>query len=100
VGDLVLRHLDDELLPLAEELVDRGKRRPLGRLGLDDRGRGLDRPPPARPRRRGALLDPAEAVEVLDLLADVGDVEEGVLLEADVDERRLHPRQDAGDAPL
>ena len=46
------------------------------------------------------LLHPAEAVEVLDLLADVGDVEEGVLLEADVDEGRLHPRQDPRHAPL
>ena len=43
---------------------------------------------------------PAEAVEVLDLLADVGDVEEGVLLEADVDEGGLHPRQDPRHASL
>ena len=98
VGDLVLRHLDDELLPLAEQLVDGGERRPDGGLGVDGRG-----------RRHGGhvdlglgavLLHPAEAVEVLDLLADVGDVEEGVLLEADVDEGRLHPRQDPRHAPL
>jgi hypothetical protein len=31
-------------------------------------------------------------------LADVGDVQEGGTAEADVDERRLHPRQDAHDA--
>ena len=50
-----------------------------------------------------------EAVELLDGVDDVGDVEEAVALEADVDERRLHPRQHlrhaslvdvADDAPL
>ena len=75
--------------------------------GSGGRAGGSARPSRGRLAVRGGLgllgavlLDPAEAVEVLDLLADVGDVEEGVLLEADVDERGLHPRQDPRDAPL
>ena len=52
----------------------------------------------------------AAAQQVLDLAAvpaplelggdDLVDVEEAVLLEADLDERRLHPRQDVVDGPL
>jgi hypothetical protein len=99
VRDHVLRHLDDDLLPLAEKLVDGGERRlPGGRLGLAvldvvgavPRG-GLD----AGPDRLGLLVGGPEAVEVVYLVTDVGHVKKGVLLEAEIDESRLHSGQDA-----
>ena len=40
------------------------------------------------------------AVVVLEVLDDVGDVEEGVALQAEVDEGRLHAREHLGDAPF
>ncbi len=93
-GDHVLRHLDGQLLPLAKELVDRRHRGFLGarlaeavRLAFGLAG-------------LGGLVRRAEAVEVLHLLADVGDVEERVLLEPHVHEGRLHAGKDAGHAPL
>ena len=41
-----------------------------------------------------------EALELLDGVDDFSDVEERVALEPDVDERRLHPREDLGDPSL
>ena len=41
-----------------------------------------------------------EALELLDGVDDLSDVEEGVALEADVDEGRLHAGQDLRDPPL
>ena len=107
VGDLVLRDLHDELLPLAEELVDGGKDgagkalvgHGRGAVGGRRRGREL-RAVRRRDRDRLRRAARPERVEVVDLLPDVGDVEERVLLEADVHERRLHAGEDARDAPL
>ena len=60
-----------------------------------------------RPRMAGAVREvvAAPVVELqvlhrLDVGGDVADVEEGVALEADVDEGGLHPGQDAGHPPL
>ena len=104
VRDHVLRHLDDDLLSFAEKLVDRGERGlrgkplplPLDRLFEAVANRRLRE----ALQRLGLLLGGTEAVEVVHLLADVGDIEEGVLLEAEVDEGRLHAGKDARDAPL
>ncbi len=41
-----------------------------------------------------------EPLELLDGVDDFRDVEERVALEPDVDERRLHPREDLGDPSL
>ena len=41
-----------------------------------------------------------ELLELLDGVDDLSDVEKRVALEADVDERRLHPGEDLGDPPL
>jgi hypothetical protein len=41
-----------------------------------------------------------DALELLLLVEEVGDVEEGVALQPDVDEGRLHAGQHAHDAPL
>ena len=70
----LLEDLDDQLLALVEPVLDGGAARLLELLGGE---------------------------EVLgQLLEDVGGVEEGVALEAEVHERRLHPREDPGHAPL
>src|ERR1043165_2490327 len=80
-GDGVFRDLHDDLLPLAKEIGDR-------RLT-------------ARLLRRDVLevkLVAVLAVVVLEVFDDVGDVEEGVALEAEVDEGGLHAGEDFGDA--
>ena len=98
VRDLVLRDLHDELLPLAEQLVDRRQNRLRGCLALARGGRALGGSRGRLEGRRGAAA--TEGVEVVHFLSDVGHVQEGVLLEADVHEGRLHAGQDARHAPL
>ena len=80
-------------------------------------GRGRPAPRRDRPRRHLALATATgsaagsagfvvvfvarlEALELLDGVDDFSDVEERVALEADVDERRLHPGQDLRDPAL
>jgi len=80
----LLRHLDEHLLTLLQPLLDgpgvaRDDRRHVG--GFDVAFLG---------ERRWQLL----------FARHVGDVKEGGLLETDVDERRLHPGQDADDLAL
>ena len=73
----LLQHLHDHVLPLVELVLDGGV--------------------------VAAVRGPAFLLveEVLgQLLEDVGDVEEGVALEAEVDEGRLHAGQDPGDPAL
>ena len=78
VGERVLGHLDDDLLAVSEQLVDRTlarrRRRLAGFQRFDVGQRRLDR--------------------VIFLVAhpsNVGDVEKGVAVESDIDERSLHP---------
>ncbi len=81
-GDGVLRHLHDDLLPFAQQVADFGT---AGRL-LD---RLLER------HLLGGLV-----LEVLEVLDDVGDVEERVALQPEVDEGRLHAGEDLRHAAL
>jgi hypothetical protein len=46
------------------------------------------------------VLIAGELFELLDGVDDFSDVQEGVALEPDVDERRLHPREDFRHPPL
>jgi hypothetical protein len=46
------------------------------------------------------LVAGLEPLEFLDSVDDLGDVEKRVTLEADVNERGLHPGEDLGDPPL
>ena len=69
-ADRVLDHLDGERLALEDDALDRRRRHRAGRVIAARRA----------------------AVDV-----DVGDVQEGGALEADLDERRLHSRQHARD---
>ena len=73
-GDGVLRHLHDDLLPFAQQIGDRR----LGAMRLRDVVE-------VQLVRRLALV-------LLEVLDDVGDVEEGVALQAEVDEGGLHAR--------
>src|SRR5207237_2827615 len=77
-GNRVFRHLHDDLLTFAQQIGDR-------RL---------------RTRHRIFEVDVVRAVVVvlLESVDDVGDVEEGVALEAEVDEGGLHAGQNFGDA--
>src|SRR4029079_17644015 len=97
-----LEHLDDDLLAGAEELVDRGLL--AGRTVGD--GVSVAAVAVAIPVAIAAVavtvavLAELDLLEVVQLLAHVGDVEERVALEPDVDERRLHAGQHPRDAPL
>ncbi len=125
VGQRVLERLDDDLLAGAQELVDRGL---LAAVPLAVRAlaaavaiaRALATVDSAAARRTGhplhdvgprpglppliavarALVAELDLLEVGHLLAHVGDVEEGVALEADVDEGGLHAGEDARHPPL
>jgi hypothetical protein len=48
-------------------------------------------------RRRGVGFVPMTVVVIFQVFEYVADVEEGVAIEANIDERRLHSRKDAGD---
>ena len=80
-GDRVLRHLDDDLLPFAQEVGDGG----LGAMIRDV---------------IELQIVAAVCLEVLEVFDDVGDVEERIALEPEVDEGRLHAGQDLRDAPF
>ena len=89
-----LDDLDEDLLPLAEQLFDL-LRRPVARI--------------AALLAVAVVLARFELLEFLERVDDVGHVEEAVALETDVDERRLHAGQHlrhpalvdvAGDAAL
>ena len=80
----------------------RRRRRTAGSAGVAT-ARGLRRRSPAaatRPRRRLVLVAGLEPVELLDGVDDLGDVEERVALEADVNKGGLHAGQDLRDPPL
>jgi hypothetical protein len=51
----------------------------------------------ARRRGRGDRLVGVVMIVVFEILEDVADIQEGVAIEADVDESRLHARKDASD---
>ena len=98
-----LGDLDEDLLALAEDVLDRRDHAP---LALGRRLRAL----PGLLAGRGVLAGELEVIGLVLgehhplVLAEVGDevagVEEGVLGQADVDERGLHARQDVGDDAL
>ena len=80
-----LGDLHQQLFPFVEEFLDGGEDRAfLAAVG----GAGM----------LGLAVD--KLFDRLHLVEDVGDVEKGRLLQADIDEGRLHPRQDANDLPL
>ena len=81
----LLDHLDDDLLPFAEEIFDLGLRDALG---------------PGRRARPAVFVARLELVELFHRVDHVGDVEEPVALETDVDERGLHAGQDLRDPAL
>ena len=81
-GDRVFRDLDDDLLSFAQQIGDRRSR-----------GGGPDYVVDLKIVGRLALV-------LLEVFEHVGDVEERVALEAEVDERRLHPGQDLRHAPF
>ena len=80
----LLGHLDEDLLALLDPFLDGPELRGGGRYHLGGVHLSL------LGERGGQLLLPG----------DVRGVQEGGLVEADVDERRLHPRQHADDLPL
>ena len=74
----VLRHLDDDLLPFLDEVVDARPLRAVGGLA------GRRRPPSSSPKSTSAGAR-----------RDVLDVEERIAVQTDRHERRLHPGQHA-----
>ena len=90
--DRLLRHLDEQLLAFLETFLDRRELDPSSGRGdvevVADLGVAV----------LGLRLVDDAADEVRP--GQVGDVEERGLLEPDLDERRLHARQDAHDATL
>ena len=105
-----LDHLDEHFLPRLEHLLDglgapvvvargRGRGRDGGRLPVAGRGPGVGGG--GGGRRRGRLPGLLGREEVLVELVDhVGDVEERVAFQAEVDEGRLHPGKDPGHLAL
>ncbi len=85
-ADRLLGHLHQDLLTLLQQLLD--MRQLLFLLGQVLR------------RSRRAIAAVGELLDRLDLVEHVGDVKKGGLLQADIDEGRLHPRQHADDPPL
>ena len=85
VGQRVLDHLDDDLLPRLQQVVDRG------------RGLGLV---VAVVELVGAAVVDLQVFHRLDVGGHVADVEEGVALEADVHEGGLHAGQHPRHPPL
>ena len=86
-ADRLLRDLDDDLLALAQQRVD------LGRLAAVAVAAAL------AARARGLVVVVGLGRELARLVEVVADVQEGRLLEPDVDERRLHAGQHARHAP-
>ena len=84
VRQRVLDHLDDDLLPRLQQVVDRG--RDLRRVVVVE--------------VVGAAVVELQVLHRLDVGGDVADVEEGVALEADVDEGGLHAREHPRHPPL
>ncbi len=84
-AERLLDDLDEDLLALLEEVLD-----PRLRTGFV-----------SRPVLAGTFFVARfELVELLERVHDVGDVQEPVALEAEVDERRLHAGQDLADPAL
>ena len=104
-GERVLAHLDHDLLPLLEQVDDRRTRRGRRQRPLADPRRRFRRPrafrssrDAARPRRIVRCAVGVVRAVVVD--HRVAHVEEGVALEAEIDERRLHAGQHARHAAL
>ena len=93
-------------LPLAEQLVDRREEAVDEGASASPSGRGASASRPFRGRRLAAIFGGSGSSSAAPKRSKssapphVGDVEERVLLEAEVDEGRLHAGQDARDAPL
>ena len=85
-AERLLDHLDEDLLPLAQQLLD--LRPAAARRALRARRRPPS-PPPPRPRRPDSRRSNSSSVSTTS-----ADVEEAVALEADVDEGGLHAGQD------
>src|SRR5439155_10767413 len=85
----LLRDLHEDLLPLAEQVLDRDVRLAVALRLLDVHGIGV--------REAGAAVLVGARQHGARVVAEVGrvvaGVEEGVLVEPDIDERRLHARQ-------
>ena len=106
LAERLLDHLHEHFLSRLEHLLDGGRpvvvrggggpaaRAVAGRRGFLARGRARV----AGGRRPPRLLGGEEVL--VELLDDVGHVEERVALLADVDERGLHPGEDPGHLPL
>ena len=94
-AERLLDDLDEDLLAFLQQLFDL-RLRPV--LRSRSRGRCRRAPLPAPPLRRRRR--PLELVELLERVDDVGDVEEAVALEAEVDEGGLHAGQDFRDPAL
>src|SRR5262249_45043212 len=86
-AERLLHHLDDDLLPLAQQRFDLRLRPLTPRLAL-------------LPAAALLVVVAGQLVELVDRVDDVGDVEKPVALQADVDEGGLHAGKDFRDPAL
>src|SRR5688572_14397055 len=100
-AERLLRHLDDDVLPLFQELFDFRLGALFAVAAALAGGSAVGWPTALGGTRPTYIIFIGlKAVEFLGRRNDVGDVQEAVALEAEVNERRLHAGQHFGNAAL